>query len=174
MMTMGDWQSDLFSDLFKAVDDFATGVEDFVTEVSTSAVAILEQIVQASLEASEEIATEVTDTFSEVMKEASTEFSTQAQTFLDTDLEAFLNEALLNSGLYPLTIESIEAWINTNYNMNFNGNPNASMGVPITPHPLCADCKNFHGQAYNDVSLVCGMHPYGIAEGQSTCDDREQ
>jgi hypothetical protein len=160
MTIMNDWQSDLFN----AMEDFATGVEDWVTEVSASTVAVLEQIVAQSIEVSEEITAEVTETFSEVIKEVSTEFSMQAETFLDTDLETFLN-----TFLYPLTMSSIEDWINA----NANPNANPYMGVPIAPHPLCADCKNFHGQAYNDVSLVCGMHPYGIAEGQSECDDRE-
>ncbi len=161
---MNDWQSDLFN----AMEDFATGVEDWVTDVSASAVAVLKQIVTQSIEVSEEITAEVAETLSEVMKEVSTEFSMQVETFLDTDLETFLN-----TFLYPLTMSSIEDWINTNANINANSNADLYMGVSIAPHPLCADCKNFHGYAYNEVSLVCGMHPYGIAEGQSECVDRE-
>jgi hypothetical protein len=159
MTIMRDWQSDLFN----TVEDFATGVEDLMTEVSASAMAILEQLVDRSIEVSEEIATDMTDSLSEVLKEVSTEFSVQTQVFLDADLEAFLNMLL-----HPLTMESIEDWINITYSANVS----QYTSVPVEPHPLCADCKYFHGQAYNEISLVCGMHPYGIVDGQSSCDDR--
>jgi hypothetical protein len=158
---MSDWPSNLFS----AVEDFATGMEDLITEVSIGAVATLERMVELSVEVSEEIALEVTDAFTDAMKDITADWSVQVQEFLDTDLEAFLNTLL-----HPLTIDSLEDWVNAHYSTNDNFYPGS---VPIVPHPLCANCKHFHGQAYNDIAIVCGMHPYGIAEGQNACEDQE-
>ncbi len=179
---MSDWQSNLLNAV-NAMEKFTAGVEalvaDVVTEVSIGTIASVDRLVELSIEVSEEIAIEVTDLFTGVvtdvvasipepikdaLKDATTEFSTQTQAFLDTDLEAFLNTLL-----YPLTVDSLEDWINT----NTSANPYAYGGVPVDPHPICADCIHFHGQAYNDVAFVCGMHPYGITEGQSDCGDRE-
>ena len=43
----------------------------------------------------------------------------------------------------------------------------------LKQHPVCAGCRHFHGQYYGDSLLVCGMHPYGMAEGVETCPDKE-
>lgn len=43
----------------------------------------------------------------------------------------------------------------------------------LKQHPVCVGCRNFHGQYYGDSLLVCGMHPYGMAEGVETCPDKE-
>ncbi len=162
---MSDWPSNLFS----AVEDFATGIEDLITEASITAVTVLERMVELSVEVSEEIAIEIADAFTDAMKDIPPEWSAQAQGFLDRDLEAFLNTLL-----HPLTIESLEDWVNTHYSSDYNStNGPYPGGVPVTPHPLCAHCNHFHGQAYNDIAIVCGMHPYGIAEGQTACEDQE-
>jgi len=31
----------------------------------------------------------------------------------------------------------------------------------MNDHPTCVGCRNYHGQSYNGVMLVCGMHPSG-------------
>lgn len=36
-------------------------------------------------------------------------------------------------------------------------------------HPTCIGCKNYHGSAYGENVLVCGMHPYG-PDGESCAD----
>ncbi|HIK54932.1 MAG TPA: hypothetical protein IGS37_07200 [Synechococcales cyanobacterium M55_K2018_004] len=41
----------------------------------------------------------------------------------------------------------------------------------INQHPACVGCQHYHGQEYNGVMLVCGMHPYGW-EGEE-CPDWE-
>ncbi len=40
-------------------------------------------------------------------------------------------------------------------------------------HPVCIGCRHYHGQMYNGVMLVCGMHPYGVSEGVERCPDKE-
>ena len=41
----------------------------------------------------------------------------------------------------------------------------------LNEHPMCVGCRHYHGQAYNGVMFVCGMHPYGW-EGEK-CPDWE-
>lgn len=36
-------------------------------------------------------------------------------------------------------------------------------------HPVCVGCRHYHGKAYGDNFLVCGMHPYG-AQAESCAD----
>ncbi|MEM9087302.1 MAG: hypothetical protein AAGC93_01020 [Cyanobacteria bacterium P01_F01_bin.53] len=38
-------------------------------------------------------------------------------------------------------------------------------------HPACIGCQNYHGIAYGEKMLVCGMHPYGPDD--KTCADWE-
>ena len=169
---MNDWRSDFLD----AVNHAIEGLEDLAVEVmaevegwagerSLDAAKQFDRLVELSVEWSEEVATDMTDAVADVvtdvMTQVTTEFSAQTQAFLDTDLDA-----LLNILIQPFTVESLEDWINA------VSVPNQYSGVAIKPHPLCVNCKNFHGQAYNDVSLVCGMHPYGIADGQNECIDR--
>ena len=159
---MNDWRSDFLNAIDQAID----GIEDFAGEVVAGATKQFDRLVEFSVEWSDETAQEaidaVADVITEVMTQVNTEVSAQTQAFLNTDLDGFLNTLL-----QQFTIESLEDWVNA------VSVPNQYSGVPVKPHPLCANCKNFHGQAYNEVSLVCGMHPYGIKEGQNECGDRE-
>lgn len=43
----------------------------------------------------------------------------------------------------------------------------------INQHPTCVGCRYYHGQVYNGVMLVCGMHPYGVEGDRDTCPDKE-
>lgn len=43
----------------------------------------------------------------------------------------------------------------------------------INEHPVCVGCRHYHGQVYGGTMLVCGMHPYGVDDGQDTCSDKE-
>ena len=166
---MNDWQSDFLDAMNQAIEglgelavEVVTGMESWVDERSLGATKQFDRLVEFSVEWSDEVATEVADAITDVMTQVTTELSAQTQAFLDTDLDLFLN-----TWLHPLTVESLEDWINA------VSVPNQYSGVAIKPHPLCVNCKNFHGLAYNDVSLVCGMHPYGIVDGQDECADRE-
>lgn len=38
-------------------------------------------------------------------------------------------------------------------------------------HPACIGCQHYHGTAYGDEMLVCGMHPYGPDD--EACPDWE-
>lgn len=43
----------------------------------------------------------------------------------------------------------------------------------LNHHPVCTGCRNYHGQTYNGVMLICAMHPHGVDEGVETCADKE-
>ena len=170
---MNDWRSDFLNAIDQAIDgledlagEVAAGFDSWVGEISTGATKQFDRLVEFSVEWSDETVQEMTDAvadvITEVMTQVNTEVSAQTQAFLNTDLDAFLNTLI-----QPFTLESLEDWVNA------VSVPNQYSGVSVKPHPLCANCKNFHGQAYNEVSLVCGMHPYGIEEGQNECGDRE-
>ncbi|MEL6604144.1 MAG: hypothetical protein AAFP20_13060 [Cyanobacteria bacterium J06614_10] len=51
----------------------------------------------------------------------------------------------------------------------------APLNNTVTPwlqnHPTCIGCRNYHGTAYGNEMLVCGMHPYGPDD--TTCPDWE-
>ncbi|MBP5973579.1 hypothetical protein HW132_12735 [Brasilonema sp. CT11] len=44
--------------------------------------------------------------------------------------------------------------------------------IPLIPFS-CKGCRNYHGQRYGQHFLVCGIHPYGVPEGESYCPDFE-
>ena len=166
---MDNWRSDFLDAVNHAIEnlgDLAVEVVAGVEDLSLSATKQFDRLIELTTEWSDEVATEITDAIADgvidVMTQVTTQVSAQTQAFLDTDLDAFLNTLL-----QPFTVESLEDWVNA------VSVPNPYSGVAIKPHPLCVNCKNFHGQAYNDVSLVCGMHPYGIADGQDECVDRD-
>ena len=41
----------------------------------------------------------------------------------------------------------------------------------LNEHKACVGCRHYHGQAYNGVMFVCGMHPYGWDD--ENCPDWE-
>lgn len=48
----------------------------------------------------------------------------------------------------------------------------ASVGLDISiPNPTCFGCQNYHGKKYNDVTLICGIHPSGWDD--AICPDYE-
>lgn len=50
---------------------------------------------------------------------------------------------------------------------------NQTIDPIINEHPVCVGCRNYHGQSYGGNMLVCGMHPYGVADGQEDCPDKD-
>jgi uncharacterized membrane protein YheB (UPF0754 family) len=57
------------------------------------------------------------------------------------------------------------------------GNTTEPVSQTIEPilneHPVCIGCRHYHGQSYNGVMFVCAMHPYGVAEGDESCPDKD-
>jgi hypothetical protein len=42
----------------------------------------------------------------------------------------------------------------------------------LQEHPVCSECRHYHGHSYGGTLLVCAMHPYGPTE-QHHCPDAE-
>jgi hypothetical protein len=137
--------SDWQTDLRNTLEGLTQEMESIALEVSREAIDILDRFVAFS----DDFMVDMTTSFTNEI-----ETPTPITEFLDRDLEEFLS-----SLLRPFVDLSVQ---------DFN-----SYQVPIVkPHPLCASCENYHGQVYGGTPLVCGMHPYGIVEGQESCDDR--
>lgn len=137
--------SDWQTDLRNAMEGLTQEMETIALEVSQEAIGLLDRFVALS----DEFMVDMTTTFTQEV-----DTPTPITEFLDQDLEAFLN-----SLLRPFVDFSIQEF-------------NAPQNPVIKPHPLCASCENYHGQVYGGTPLICGMHPYGIAEGQDDCADR--
>lgn len=95
--------------------------------------------------------------------EATDEWFDELETAIAPDLDQAINEVLdplleLLWGLEEQVEDSAQPLVNTVEPM-------------LNNHPACVGCRHYHGQAYNDVMLVCGMHPYGW-EGEK-CPDWE-
>lgn len=136
--------SDWQTDLRNTLEGLTQEMEAIALEASREAIDMLDRIVAFS---------------DEFMMDMTTSFTTEIETptpiteFLDRDLEE-----LLNSLLCPFVDLSTTGL--------------SAPETPIAqPHPLCAKCDHYHGQIYGGTPLVCGMHPYGIEEGQDNCAD---
>ncbi len=95
--------------------------------------------------------------------EATDEWFEELETAIAPDLDQAINEMLdplleLLWGLEEQVEDSAHPLVNTVEPM-------------LNNHPACVGCRHYHGQSYNDVMLVCGMHPYGW-EGEQ-CPDWE-
>lgn len=104
----------------------------------------LEDTVDTLLEASEELAEQIEAAIAPELEQRMNEF-------FDPILEAYLGfEVLVEEAAQPM-VNTVEPIINE--------------------HPACVGCRHYHGQSYNGVMLVCGMHPYGCEEEK--CPDWE-
>jgi hypothetical protein len=137
--------SDWQTDLRNALEEMTEEVESIALEVSREAIGILDRLVAFS----DDFMVDMTTSFTQEI-----ETPTPISEFLNRDLEEFLD-----SLLRPFVDLSMQ-------DLSVPHNPVAA------PHALCADCENYHGQIYGGTPLVCGMHPYGIVEGQEDCADR--
>lgn len=117
-------------------------ITDGVEQFLTEISKDVEETVVALAEASEEFAEQMQNTFA-------TEVERRLDEFFDPILEAYLGfEIAIDEATQPV-VHTIEPALNN--------------------HSACVGCRHYHGQAYNGVMLVCGMHPYGW-EGEK-CPD---
>lgn len=85
--------------------------------------------------------------------EASEEFADQMQRTIAPDLEQRLNDFF-----DPI----LEAYLGFQISVEESVQPVIHTVEPIlNEHPTCVGCRNYHGQSYNGVMLVCGIHPSG-------------
>ena len=89
--------------------------------------------------------------------DASEEWLEQVETAIAPDLEQRLSEffdPLLEAylGFEVAMEESVRETVQPVVN---------TVEPMMNDHPTCVGCRNYHGQSYNGVMLVCGMHPSG-------------
>lgn len=146
---MSDWQTDFRNTL----EGLTQEIETIAQELSREAIGLVDQVVTLSDDFMMNMTTSFTrETPRETSHEA--ENLNPIEAFLDRDLEEFLNSLL--RPFVDLTLQDFQA---------------PHHPIP-KPHPLCANCENYHGQTYGGHHLVCGIHPYGISEDQTDCPDR--
>jgi hypothetical protein len=99
----------------------------------------------------------------DVLVEASEDFVEQLELTIAPDLEQRLNEFF-----DPI----LEAYLGFEVTLNETVQPVVNTVEPMmNDHKACVGCRHYHGQAYNGVMLVCGMHPMGWDEEK--CPDWE-
>lgn len=100
--------------------------------------------------------------------EASEDFVEQLEAAISPDLDQSINDFF-----DPI----LEAYLGFDFSMDDTAQPFIHTVDPlVNEHPACVGCRHYHGQAYNGVMLVCGMHPYGweseeCPDWQSTWDN---
>lgn len=104
----------------------------------------------------EQFVTEVTKDVEEAVDawiDASEELLEQMEAAIAPDLEQRINEFF-----DPL----LEAYLGFEVTMGETVQPVVNTVEPLmNDHPVCVGCRHYHGQSYNNVMLVCGMHPSG-------------
>ena len=113
-------------------------------------------MMQAIVDEVEQFATEVSKDVEAMLDgliEASEEFADQMEQAIAPDLEQRLNEFF-----DPI----LEAYLGFQIFVEESAQPMMHTVEPmLNEHPACVGCRNYHGQSYNGVMLVCGMHPSG-------------
>jgi hypothetical protein len=131
-------------ELSEMMQEIADGVEQFLAEVGKE----VDEMVDAFVDASEEFTNQVQATIAPDLEQRLNEF-------FDPILEAYL-------GFEISFEESVEPLVNQ---------VEQSVEPMLNNHPACVGCRHYHGQSYNGVMFVCGMHPYGCEEEK--CPDWE-
>lgn len=125
---------------------------------------MMEAIVDGIEQFVTEVAKEVESAVDTVL-EASEAWVEQLEAAIAPDLEQRLNEFL-----DPI----LEVCLGLDMRMEETIQPVVNTVEPIfNDHPACVGCRHYHGQSYNGVMLVCGMHPFGWEEQDQKCPDWE-
>lgn len=127
------------------LDSFAKDVEKFFDDLGRD----MGELADALFDFSEEVAEHIADAMTPDLER----LDHQVDEWLDPVMQAILSiEQAFEETTAPLT-HTVEPLLNQ--------------------HSVCVGCKHYHGQSYNGVMLVCGMHPYGVSEESETCPDKE-
>ncbi len=138
---MEDWSKDFF----EVMENAASEVEHFFTDISEEFVEMLD-----------------------VLTKISEEFTEQVQNNLIPEVDGYLQEfdGYFNEFLEPI----IEIY--REFDPQFD-EIDLSMVTYVDPsptqQPACQGCHNYHGQVYGGNLLVCAMHPTGV-ESESCAD----
>ncbi|MEL7333776.1 MAG: hypothetical protein AAFN12_16125 [Cyanobacteria bacterium J06560_2] len=139
---MDEWLQQLQADIHEAAKDSS----DWFADVSQQGNEAIEAWVESSLSAVETLE----NSLQQAITPALEDFDTQMDKAVDASI-VFIDQTLtplIEQTAAPLT-NTVNPWLQN--------------------HPACIGCKFYHGNAYGDNMLVCGMHPYGPED--RTCAD---
>jgi hypothetical protein len=141
---MEDWSKGFF----EVMENAASEVEHFFSDVSDEFVEMLD-----------------------VLAKMSEEFAEQVQNNLIHDIDGYFTEF---DGLFQEFIEPI-IQVCEEFDGGFD-EIDLSLVTYVDPsptqQPACRGCRNYHGQVYGGNLLVCAMHPTGV-ESDESCPDWE-
>ncbi|MEL6553664.1 MAG: hypothetical protein AAFQ63_09435 [Cyanobacteria bacterium J06621_11] len=145
---MDEWLKQLQASLHEAAKDSS----DWFADVSQQSNDVIEAWVASSIETLESVEKSVENAVTPALEDALESFDTRVDEAVDASI-VFLNEEFtpwIEETAAPLT-RTVNPW--------------------LQHHPACIGCKFYHGTAYGDEMLVCGMHPYGPDD--RNCEDWE-
>ena len=141
---MDDWWKQLQADIHEAAKDSS----DWFARVSQQSSEAIEQWAESAVTALEQVDQELSPTLEKFTHDVDTAVDSAIDNtllFIEQDLTPWLTQVSA-----PVT-HTVTPW--------------------LQHHPACIGCKFYHGTAYGDEMLVCGMHPYGPED--RTCGDWE-
>ncbi len=141
---MDEWLRQLQADIHEAAKDSS----DWFADVSQESNKAIESWVESSLNAFEVLEKGIEETLTPAVENFDTRLDEAVDAsvlFIDQKLTPWIEEATA-----PVT-HTVTPWLQN--------------------HPACIGCKYYHGAAYGEEMLVCGMHPYGPED--RNCDDWE-
>lgn len=113
-------------------------------------------MMQTLVEGVEQLVTDVTQQMDKAIDsflDTSEEIAEQLHNTFEIEIEPHINDFF-----EPL----LEAYLGFEIAVEETTQPFARTVEPmLNDHAVCVGCRNYHGQAYNGVMLVCGMHPSG-------------
>lgn len=123
-------------------------MESWATEFSEMMQAIASDIERFLTAVAKDVETMVDDFI-----DASEEFMEQLESAISSDFD---------QGMHDFFDPILEAYLGFEISLEDSAQPIIHTVEPmVNEHPACVGCRHYHGQAYNGVMLVCGMHPYG-------------
>jgi hypothetical protein len=126
-------------------------MESWSREIETMMQSLIDGVERFLDEVNQEI-----DQTVDALIDASEEFVSYVQTTLETEVEPRITEFF-----DPL----LEAYLGFEVAVEEATQPVANTVEPmINNHAACVGCRHYHGQEYNGVMFVCGMHPYGCED----------
>lgn len=149
---MDDWQEQLW----KQVEKAATDMEELFVDVEKATETVVEEVGESIGSFLEQFGfnlVEEVDSFIENIVEIIVTTSDEIDAAFGEDFDRSVDDFV------------DDFYTNNDYsNVGFHS-PSAEN------NPACINCINYHGQSYNGILLVCGMHPQGWDD--DSCPDWE-